>query len=80
VVAVQGEGLSRKKHEHDFPVHAIQDSLNGRGIGPRDLEDVGFCDMPIVHSERVLTLPSKEAGIQAVDGAGEWSTATWTTW
>jgi carbamoyltransferase len=55
VAACQEERLSRKKHDSDFPMHAIQYVLRQAGIGVEDLDAVGFYDKPILKFERMLS-------------------------
>lgn len=54
VAAAQEERFTRKKHDQDFPVHAIRYCLEAGGIGPRQLDCVGFYDKPLLKFERLL--------------------------
>jgi|GEM_PF-33669 len=54
VAAAQEERFSRKKHDHRFPVHAIANCLEQAGLGPDDLDYVGFYDKPFLKCERLL--------------------------
>jgi carbamoyltransferase len=54
VAAAQEERFTRKKHDAEFPVHAIAYCLQQAGITPADLDYVGFYDKPFVKFERLL--------------------------
>ena len=54
VAAAQEERFTRKKHDHDFPSHAIDYCLREAGLGPSDLDFVGFYDKPILKFARLL--------------------------
>ena len=54
VAAAQEERFSRKKHDHRFPSGAVAFCLNEAGIGPQDLDFVGFYDKPLLKFERLL--------------------------
>ena len=54
VAAAQEERFTRKKHDFNFPVHAIQYCLEEAGIGPQQLDYVGFYDKPFLKFERLL--------------------------
>lgn len=54
VAAAQEERFSRKKHDWNFPRHAIQYCLNEGGLTTRELDAVGFYDKPFVKFERIL--------------------------
>ena len=54
VAAAQEERFSRKKHDHDFPLQAIDYCLEKAGIDPADLDYVGFYDKPLLKFERLL--------------------------
>ena len=54
VAAAQEERFTRKKHDHDFPTHAIDYCLEEAGIEPQDLEYVGFYDKPFLKFDRLL--------------------------
>ncbi|MEW5977284.1 MAG: carbamoyltransferase [Acidobacteriota bacterium] len=54
VAAAQEERFTRKKHDHDFPVHAIQYCLSEAGIRAADLDYVGFYDKPLLKFDRLL--------------------------
>jgi carbamoyltransferase len=135
VAAAEEERFSRKKHDYEFPQHAIDFCLRAAGISATELEYVVFFEKPFWKFERLLVTslrlfprshkvfreamitwladklwvkhliqrrlgvpPSKilfsehhlshaasaffcspfdEAAILAVDGVGEWTTASW---
>jgi carbamoyltransferase len=54
VAAAQEERFTRNKHDHEFPVHAIQYCLEEAGLEPKDLDYVGFYDKPFLKFERLL--------------------------
>jgi len=54
VAAAQEERFSRKKHDYNFPTHAIDYCLDEAGITPEQLDYVGFYDKPLVKFERLL--------------------------
>jgi len=55
VAACQEERLSRKKHDSGFPSRAVKYVLTEAGIGPADLDAVGFYDKPLLKFERMLS-------------------------
>jgi carbamoyltransferase len=55
VAACQEERLSRKKHDSGFPANAVKYVLKEAGIGPSDLDAVGFYDKPLLKFERMLS-------------------------
>jgi carbamoyltransferase len=55
VAACQEERLSRKKHDSDFPARAVRYVLKEGGIGPEQLDAVGFYDKPLLKFERMLS-------------------------
>ncbi len=55
VAACQEERLSRKKHDAGFPAHAVRYVLKEAGIGPEQLDAVGFYDKPLLKFERMLS-------------------------
>jgi carbamoyltransferase len=55
VAACQEERLSRKKHDSGFPARAVRYVLKEAGIGPGDLDAVGFYDKPLLKFERMLS-------------------------
>lgn len=54
VAAAQEERFTRKKHDYNFPDHAIQYCLETAGLKPEDLDYVGFYDKPLTKFERLL--------------------------
>ena len=55
VAAAQEERFTRKKHDSDFPAHAIRYVLREAGIGPGEIDAVGFYDKPLLKFERMLS-------------------------
>jgi carbamoyltransferase len=55
LAACQEERLSRKKHDSGFPSRAIKYVLKEAGVGPSDLDAVGFYDKPLLKFERMLS-------------------------
>ncbi len=55
VAACQEERLSRKKHDSRFPARAVKYVLKEAGIGPQDIDAVGFYDKPLLKFERMLS-------------------------
>ena len=54
VAAAQEERFTRKKHDPDFPQHAIDYCLAEAGLEPSDLDCVGFYDKPFQKFDRLL--------------------------
>jgi carbamoyltransferase len=54
VAAAQEERFTRKKHDHDFPRHAVAYCLEEAGLRPEQLDYVGFYDKPLLKFERLL--------------------------
>jgi carbamoyltransferase len=54
VAAAQEERFTRKKHDEEFPEHAIAYCLEEAGLQPEDLDYVGFYDKPLLKFERLL--------------------------
>jgi carbamoyltransferase len=54
VAAAQEERFTRKKHDADFPLHAIEFCLAQAGIRIEDLDHVAFYDKPLLKFERLL--------------------------
>ena len=50
VAAAQEERFTRKKHDHGFPVQAIEYCLTHAGLQPEQLDYVGFYDKPLLSS------------------------------
>ena len=54
VAAAQEERFTRKKHDHEFPQHAIDYCLAEAGLKAEQLDYVGFYDKPLTKFERLL--------------------------
>ena len=54
VAAAQEERFTRKKHDFDFPAHAIAYCLDQQKIKAVDLDYVAFYDKPLLKFERIL--------------------------
>ncbi len=54
VAAAQEERFTRRKHDHAFPQRAVDDCLREAGLGPEDLDYVGFYEKPLSKFERLL--------------------------
>ena len=54
VAAAQEERFSRKKHDHSFPVQAIEYCFKEAEMTPDQLDFVGFYDKPLLKFERLL--------------------------
>ena len=54
VAAAQEERFTRKKHDHEFPVNAIEYCLCEAHLDPEQLDYVGFYDKPFLKFERLL--------------------------
>ncbi|NQT98339.1 MAG: carbamoyltransferase [Candidatus Marinimicrobia bacterium] len=54
LAAAQEERFTRKKHDADFPLHAIRYCLIEAGIDISDLDLVAFYDKPLLKFERLL--------------------------
>ena len=54
VAAAQEERFTRKKHDSEFPTHAIQYCLAQAGLRPEDLDHVVFYDKPFLKFERLF--------------------------
>ena len=54
VAAAQEERFTRKKHDHRFPIHAIEYCLREGRITPAQLDHVAFYDKPLLKFERLL--------------------------
>jgi len=52
IAAAQEERFTRKKHDHDFPRHAIQYCLQEGGIGIEQVDYVAFYDKPFIKFNR----------------------------
>ena len=54
LAAAQEERFTRKKHDHNFPLNAIEYCLKQEGITAADLACVTFYDKPLIKFERIL--------------------------
>lgn len=54
VAAAQEERFTRKKHDAEFPQHAIDYCLSEAGLTPEQIDYVGFYDKPLLKFERLL--------------------------
>ena len=54
VAAAQEERFTRKKHDHGFPSHAVDYCLEEAGLGPEQLDYVGFYDKPVLKIDRLI--------------------------
>jgi len=54
VAAAQEERFTRKKHDHRFPIRAIEYCLAAGGLEPGQIDYVGFYDKPLLKFERLL--------------------------
>jgi len=54
VAAAQEERFTRKKHDFNFPIHAVKYCLAEGNLGPHDLDAVAFYDKPITKFARIL--------------------------
>jgi carbamoyltransferase len=54
VAAAQEERFTRRKHDPDFPAHAIAYCLSEAGLKPDDLNSVAFYDKPLTKFDRLL--------------------------
>ncbi|OGP61666.1 MAG: hypothetical protein A2V67_12270 [Deltaproteobacteria bacterium RBG_13_61_14] len=67
VAAAQEERFTRKKHDPEYPIHAIRYCLEAAQISAADLNLVAFYDKPFIKFERLLQtyLSFAPAGIQS---------------
>jgi len=54
IAAAQEERFTRKKHDANFPHHAIRSCLDTTGTKPGDIDRVAFYDKPFLKFERLL--------------------------
>ncbi len=54
LAAAEEERFSRKKHDYNYPIHAIRFCLEQAKIDGRDLDYVVFFEKPFVKLERIL--------------------------
>lgn len=52
--AVQEERFTRKKHDFNFPINAINSCLKEQNIAAKELDFVAFYDKPFIKFERIL--------------------------
>jgi len=55
IAAAQEERFTRKKHDFNFPTHAVDYCLKAGGISSQQLDIVAFYDKPFIKFERLLT-------------------------
>ena len=54
VAAAQEERFTRRKHDHEFPINAINYCLKEAKLSPEQIDYVGFYDKPFLKFERLL--------------------------
>lgn len=54
MAAAQEERFTRRKHDPDFPIHAIEYCLREAGISRHEIDVVAFYDKPFLKFERIL--------------------------
>lgn len=54
VAAAQEERFTRKKHDANFPTHAIEFCLKQAGIKPEDVDLIAFYEKPFLKFERLI--------------------------
>ena len=54
VAAAQEERFTRRKHDADYPSHAVAWCLRETGLAPGDVDRVAFYDKPFLKFERLL--------------------------
>lgn len=54
IAAIQEERFTRRKHDADFPMNAINACLKESGLSVADLDFVAFYDKPFTKFERIL--------------------------
>ncbi len=54
ISAAQEERFTRKKHDHSFPINAINYCLKNSGLSSKDLDYVAYYDKPFLTFERIL--------------------------
>ena len=54
IAAAQEERFTRKKHDLEFPAHAISYCLDEARLDPEELDYVVFYDKPFLKFERLL--------------------------
>ena len=61
VAAAQEERFSRKKHDADFPIRAIEYCLREAGLRPDELDYVGFYEKPFTDTDIAEALDAAAA-------------------
>ena len=54
VAAAQEERFTRRKHDSNYPSHAVEYCMSAAGIGLADVDHVAFYDKPFLKFERIL--------------------------
>ena len=54
VAAAQEERFTRKKHDHNFPIHAINYCLKEAGTSVEELDQIVFYEKPLLKFDRLL--------------------------
>ncbi|MGC9092541.1 MAG: carbamoyltransferase family protein [Bacteroidota bacterium] len=54
IAAAQEERFTRKKHDQDFPNHAIEYCLREANVAAKEIDYVAFYDKPLLKFERIL--------------------------
>ena len=54
ICAAQEERFTRKKHDANFPIHAIQFCLSHAKLNLKDIDYIAFYDKPLLKFERLL--------------------------
>ena len=54
IAAAEEERFTRKKHDYEFPQHAIDFCLKAGGIEAAELDYVAFFEKPFIKFERLL--------------------------
>ena len=54
IAAAQEERFTRKRHDPDFPAHAIRYCLKTASIQPKSIDFIAFYDKPWLKFERIL--------------------------
>ena len=80
IAAAEEERFTRKKHDYEFPQHAIDFCLRMGGIEAEDLDYVVFFEKPFVKFERLLlssmqTFPQLSSRLQGSDDHLAWATS-----
>lgn len=55
IAAAQEERFTRRRHDQNFPIHAIRYCLEEAGLGPDQIDHVVFYDKPFLKFERILS-------------------------